>query len=136
MVRTYEELIQIPTYEERFKYCDLLGRVGDETFGCDRWINQEFYRSNEWRSFRKEIILRDHGCDLAMDGFDIFKHGTIHHLNPITKNDIINLRPCVFDPNNVILVASDTHKFIHYGHGHAPNRIPVERRPNDTCPWR
>lgn len=136
MTRTYTELIMLPTYEERFEYCDLAGRVGDDTFGYDRWINQDFYQSPEWRRFRREIILRDNGCDLAVDGFSIQRFGTIHHLNPITKSDIINRRPCVFDKNNVILVASDTHKFIHYGRRPAPNRLPVERRPNDTCPWR
>lgn len=136
MIRTYNELMTLPTYEERFDYCDLHGLVGDETFGCDRWINQSFYQSDEWRRFRREIILRDSGCDLAIPGFEIARFGTIHHLNPITKGDIVNRRACVFDPNNVILVASDTHKFIHYGHGAAPNRLPTERRPNDTCPWR
>ena len=136
MTRIYTELIHLPTYEDRFNYCDLFGKVGEDTFGCDRWINQELYSSNDWRNFRRKIILRDGGCDLAMDGFLILKYGTIHHLNPITKDDIINRRSCVFDPNNVILVASDTHKFIHYGRGPAPNRTPIERRPNDTCPWR
>ena len=136
MIRTYSELIQIPTYEDRFKYCDLVGKVGDETFGYDRWLNQMLYQSEEWRQFRREIILRDNGCDLAMDGFEIYKFGTIHHLNPITKSDIVNRRSCVFDPNNVVLVASDTHKFIHYGRGPAPNRLPIVRKPNDTCPWR
>jgi len=136
MIRTYEELISLPTYEERFDYCDLHGLVGDETFGYDRWINQSFYQSDEWRRFRREIILRDNGCEFALPGFEILKYGTIHHLNPITKADIVNRRSCVFDPNNVIFVGSDTHKFIHYGHGAAPNRLPIERRPNDTCPWR
>lgn len=136
MKRTYTDLIHIPTYKERFEYCDLCGLVGDETFGCDRWLNQVLYSSPEWRRFRRDIIIRDKGCDLAFDGFEIPCFATIHHLNPITKHDILERRPCVFDPENVILVATDTHKFIHYGHGEAPNRLPVERRPNDTCPWR
>lgn len=136
MTRTYSELIHLPTYEERFEYADLRGKVGEETFGHDRWVNQILYTSPEWRRFRREIILRDDGCDLAMPGFEILRFGVIHHLNPITKADIVNRNPCVFDPNNVILVASDTHKFIHYGRCPAPNKLPVERRPNDTCPWR
>lgn len=136
MIRTYDELISLPTYEERFKYCDLVGRVGEETFGYDRWINQALYQSDEWRRFRREIILRDNGCDLACDGFEIYRFGTIHHLNPITKKDIVNRNPCIFDPNNVVLVAPDTHKFIHYGRGPAPSRVPIERKPNDTCPWK
>lgn len=136
MTRTYEELITLPTFEERFKYCDLFGRVGAETFGYDRWLNQIFYQSPEWRRFRREIITRDNGCEFALPGFEIARFGTIHHLNPITKEDIINRNPCVFDPNNVILVAQDTHKFIHYGRGPAPSKELVRRRPNDTCPWR
>ena len=136
MKRTYTELISLPTYKERFEYCDLVGKVGDETFGSHRYLNQMLYSSPEWKQFRNDIILRDKGCDLALEGFEILKYGTIHHLNPITIDDVINRRPCVFDPENVITVASDTHRFIHYGHGQAPNREPVERRPNDTCPWR
>ena len=136
MTRTYEELISLPTYEDRFNYCDMNGFVGDETFGGSRWLNQVLYSSDEWRRFRREIIIRDNGCDLAVDGFEIPRFATIHHLNPITKEDVLNRRSCVFDPNNVILVASDTHKYIHYGRGPAPNRLPIERRPNDTCPWR
>lgn len=136
MTRTYSELILLPTYKERFEYVDLCGKVGEETFGYDRWINQALYSSAEWRRFRRKIILRDEGCDLAVPGFEIVRFGVIHHLNPITKDDILERRSCIFDPNNVILVASDTHKFIHYGHGPVPNRLPVERQPNDTCPWR
>ena len=137
MTRTYSELITIPTYEERFEYCNLLGKVGEETFGYDRWLNQVLYSSEEWRKFRRSIIIRDCGCDLAMPGFEVAKFGTIHHLNPITKQDILERRPCVFDRNNVVLVASDTHKYIHYGFdGKAPLRTPIVRKPNDTCPWR
>lgn len=135
-MRTYTELIKLPTYEERFKYCDIFGTVGADTFGGDRWLNQVLYSSPEWRRFRRDIIVRDNGCDLAMDGYEIFRFATIHHLNPITKEDILERRFCVFDPENVILVASDTHKYLHYGQGSVPNRLPVERKPNDTCPWR
>ena len=136
MTRTYEELLTLPTYEERFDYCNLVGRVGEETYGCDRWINQVFYRSEEWRRFRRQIVLRDNGCEFALPGFEVAQFGTIHHLNPITKQDILDRRPCVFDPNNVVLVAQDTHKYLHYGWGPAPQKTVIERRPNDTCPWR
>lgn len=136
MTRTYEELITLPTYEERFEYCNLVGKVGEETFGHNRWINQALYSSDEWRTFRRSIILRDSGCDLAMEGFPIPRFGTIHHLNPITKEDILERRSCVFDPNNVILVASDTHRFIHYGLPTIIHKTPIERRANDTCPWK
>lgn len=136
MIRTYSELILLPSFEERFKYCDLTGLVGEETFGHDRWINQILYQSDEWRKFRREIIIRDNGCEFALPGFEVFRYGTIHHLNPITKNDVVNRRSCVFDPENVVLVASDTHKFIHYGRGPAPAKTVVKRRPNDTCPWK
>ena len=136
MTRTYSELILLPTFEERFDYCDLFGKVGEETFGYDRWVNQVLYSSDEWRAFRRRIIIRDKGCEFALDGYDIQKYGTIHHLNPIRKADIIERRPCVFDPNNVVLVASDTHKFLHYGHAAAPKKSIIVRRPNDTCPWK
>lgn len=136
MTRTYEELITLPTYEERFKYCDLAGLVGEETFGNERWLNQMLYSSNEWRRFRRQIIIRDQGCEFALPGFEILKYGTVHHLNPITINDVINSRPCIYDLNNVVLVGTDTHKFLHYGHGIVPQKEPIIRRPNDTCPWR
>lgn len=136
MTRTYDELIRLPTFKERFEYCSLAGIVGAETFGFDRWINQVLYSSEEWRRFRRQIILRDNGCDLAMDGLPILRFGTIHHLNPITKADVLERRPCIFDPNNVVLVAQDTHRYIHYGCAPAPQRTPIERLPNDTCPWR
>lgn len=136
MTRTYNELIQLLTFKERFEYCDLSASVGDETFGKDRWLNQVLYSSDEWKAFRRDVIVRDHGCEFALEGFDIYKYGTIHHLNPITKADILNRRLCVFDLNNVVLVGSDTHKFIHYGRGPAPCKEPIIRKPNDTCLWR
>lgn len=136
MTRTYTELILLPTYDERYDYCDLFGKVGVETFGYDRWVNQALYSSQEWKKFRRDIILRDSGCEFALPGFEIAQYGVIHHLNPISKEDILSRSPCVFDPNNVVLVSRETHNFIHYGRGPAPSRIPTERRPNDTCPWR
>lgn len=136
MTRTYEELLTLRTYEERFKYCDLSGVVGEETFGNERYLNQVLYTSKEWRRFRRQIIIRDKGCEFALPGFDIVKYGTIHHLNPITRDDIIHVRSCIYDLNNVVLVSTDTHKFLHYGHGKVPQKEPIIRRPNDTCPWR
>lgn len=136
MTRTYSELIQFPSFEERFDYANLEGRVGEETFGYDRYINQALYGSEEWRRFRRKVILRDNGCDLAVEGFDIPSFGIIHHLNPITKEDILERRPCVFDFENVVLVSANTHRAIHYGIRPTIQRVPIERRPNDTCPWK
>ena len=136
MTKRYSELIQLPTFDERFEYANLQGRVGEETFGYDRYINQALYGSEEWRRFRRTVILRDNGCDLAMDGFYIPAHGVIHHLNPIFKQDILERRSCVFDLENVILVSADTHRAIHYGVQPSVTKGPIERRPNDTCPWK
>lgn len=135
-MRTYNELIQIPTFEERYRYLRLFGSVGEETFGFKRWLNQNFYHSDEWQRFRDKIIIRDGGCDLAVDGFEIYGSIIIHHLNPITYNDILNRNPCVFDPNNVVCTKLSTHNAIHYGDETLLPKIPVERTRNDTCPWR
>lgn len=136
MIRTYAELIRIPTFEERYRYLQLRGTVGEETFGFKRWLNQEFYHSEEWLSFRDRIIVRDGGCDLAVDGFEIFGSIIIHHLNPITYEDILNRNPCVFDPNNVVCTKLSTHNAIHYGDENLLAKPPMERTKNDTCPWR
>lgn len=135
-MKTYQELISFKTFEERFNYLKLSGAVGDETFGCKRWVNQIFYRSPEWRSFRDRVILRDEGCDLGIPGREIFGQIIIHHINPITLEDIVERDPKVFDMNNAISTMLSTHNAIHYGD--ASNLIldPVERRPNDTCLWR
>lgn len=136
MKRSYKELISLKTYEERFEYCNLFGKVGEETFGCKRWLNQVLYSSPEWKEFKRKVVLRDNGCEFALPGFEVYQYGTIHHLNPITEEDVLNRSSCVFDFDNVILVRSDTHKFLHYGSGPVPYKEPVVRRPNDTCPWR
>lgn len=136
MKRTYSELIRIPTFEERYQYLRLSGKVAEETFGFRRWLNQEFYHSDEWLKFRNKIIIRDNGCDLALDGFEIFGSIIIHHLNPITYEDILNRNPCVFDPDNVVSTKLPTHNAIHYGDESLISRIPIERTKNDTCPWR
>ena len=135
-MRTYNELIQIPTFEERYRYLRLFGSVGEETFGFKRWLNQEFYHSDEWQQFRDKIIIRDGGCDLAVNGFEIYGSIIIHHLNPITYDDILNRNPCVFDPNNVVCTKLSTHNAIHYGDETLLLKPPVERTRNDTCPWR
>ena len=136
MIRTYTELIQIPTFEERYRYLQLHGTIGEETFGFKRWLNQEFYHSDEWLRFRDKIIIRDGGCDLAVEGFEIFSSIIIHHLNPITYEDILDRNSCVFDMNNVVCTKFSTHNAIHYGDENLLTKPPVERRRNDTCPWR
>lgn len=136
MIKTYSELIRIPTFEERYRYLRLYGSVGEETFGFKRWVNQEFYHSDKWLRFRDKIIIRDGGCDLAVEGFEIYGPIIIHHLNPITYDDILNRNPCVFDPDNVVCTKLSTHNAIHYGDETLLPKLPVERTKNDTCPWR
>ena len=135
-IRTYSELITIPTFEERFEYLKLNGTVGLETFGHDRYLNQILYNSPEWRRFRPKIIVRDNGCDLACEGYEIFGKILIHHINPITINDILNESSIVFDPENLITTTFRTHNAIHYGDESCIISEPIERRPNDTCPWK
>ena len=135
-IRTYSELITIPTFEERFEYLKLNGSVGLETFGHDRYLNQILYNSPEWRRFRPEIIVRDNGCDLACEGYEIFGKILIHHINPITAKDILNRNPKVFDPENVITTVHNTHNAIHYGDENLLITVPIERSRNDTCPWK
>ena len=137
MTKSYSELIKIPTFKERYEYLRTGQIVGDPTFGSHRYLNQNFYRSPEWKAFRSRIIVRDNGCDLAHPDFKI--HGQqayIHHLNPITIEDILEHRKCVLDPENVITTTFLTHQAIHYGSDTLLPSLPVERLPNDTCPWR
>lgn len=136
IIRTYSELITFPTFEERFKYLQLKGIVGKDTFGYDRYLNQVLYHSTEWKRFRNEIIVRDNGCDLACKGFEIYGRILIHHINPITIDDVINRSPIVFDPENVICVTHNTHNAIHYGDENQLIISPIERSKNDTCPWK
>lgn len=137
MTRTYSELILLPTFRERFEYAKIAdGRVGKDTFGFSRYLNQDFYKSPLWRQFRDKVILRDKGCDLAMNGYDVERRAYIHHLNPITKEQLINNDPVVWDLENVVLVSFDTHQAIHYGNYDTINKDPIIRTPNDTCPWR
>lgn len=136
MIRTYSELCRLTTFEERYKYLRLGGLVGEETFGFQRWLNQEFYHSDEWLRFRDEIIVRDNGCDLGVEGFEIYSSIIIHHLNPITYDDILNRNPIIFYPENVVSTKLSTHNAIHYGDESLLVMMPIERSKNDTCPWR
>lgn len=134
-IKTYSELKLLPTFEERFQYLKLDGQIGDLTFGFQRWINQELYHSLEWRKFRDEVIIRDNGCDLGVSGYDIFGSVLIHHINPITADDILNNNPCVFDLNNVICTTQRTHNAIHYGNQKMIDDYSICRYLNDTSPW-
>ena len=135
-IKTYSELILLPTFEERFKYLQLNGRVGDDTFGFDRYINQKFYRSAEWKRIRDYIIIRDNGCDLAVDGYEIHGRILIHHMNPITISDIKFSTEYLMNPDYLICVTHSTHNAIHYGDEKQIITGPIVRTKNDTCPWK
>lgn len=135
-IRTYSELIMIPTFEERFEYLQLKGSVGKDTFGYDRYLNQVLYRSPEWKRLRNQIIIRDGGCDLACDGYDVYGKVLIHHLNPITVEDVLARSRKVFDPDNLVCVSHSTHNAVHYGDVDLLVTGPIIRTKNDTCPWR
>ncbi len=136
MSKCYSELIALPTFIERYRYLKLNGVVGEDTFGFKRWLNQVLYTSSDWKSFRREIARRDNGCDLAVRGFEVYGPVIIHHIVPITYEDVLNRSECLFDPENVILTQLSTHNAIHYGDESLLNIAPVERTPNDTCPWK
>lgn len=136
MIRTYSELSNLQTFKERFDYLKLNGKVGEDTFGHSRFLNQDFYSSPEWRRTRRNIIVRDNGCDMGLEGYSIQGRIYVHHINPITVDDILERRPCLFDPENLICVSSMTHEAITYGIEDILPTDPVIRRPNDTCPWR
>ena len=135
-IKTYSELIQLPTFKERFRYLKLGGKVGEETFGFDRYLNQKFYKSKEWLSVRDYVIIRDNGCDLAMEDRPIESRIIIHHLNPITRDDIINQTEFLLNPEYMICTIKRTHDAIHYGDESLLFDAPIERTKNDTCPWR
>lgn len=135
MIKSYSEAIAIPDYYERYQYLKLQGTIGEETFGSLRFLNQKLYDSEEWKKFRRKVILRDNGNDMAVDGFNIPGRAIVHHINPITAEDIINKNPKVFDLENVILVSHNTHEAIHYGN---ESLLPIEykeREPGDTLLW-
>lgn len=137
-IRTYSELITIPSFIERYRYLRLGGKVGEETFGFDRWLNQRFYKDPEWLAVRDYVIVRDNGCDLAMPGWKI-PDGVkilVHHMNPITTEDIVRRSKYLLDPEYLICTRKNTHDAIHYGDESLLALPPIVRTRNDTCPWR
>jgi hypothetical protein len=136
MIRTYRELRSLKTFEERYQYLKLGGVVGESTFGYDRYLNQFLYRSKRWLNTRDKIILRDDGCDLGNRDREIHGKIIIHHMNPITLEDIESDRDDVYDPEFLICTSINTHNAIHYGDESRLPKLPIERRQNDTCPWR
>lgn len=135
MIRTYSELIKLKTFEERYKYLKLGGSVGKSTFGFDRYLNQMLYTSSRWRSLRDHIIIRDNACDLGIKDREILSKIIIHHMNPITPDDIRYARDHVFDPEFLICTSSNTHNAIHFGDESLLYRLPPERKPGDTSLW-
>ena len=136
-IKTYSELITLPTFERRYEYLRLDGIVGEETFGFDRYINQKFYHDPEWLRIRDKIIIRDNGCDLGVLGYEItYERIIIHHINPMRVEDVVNRNPMLFDPENLICVTHNTHLAIHYGDKNLISKVPVERTKYDTCPWK
>lgn len=136
IIRTYSELVTLPTFEERFNYLKLKGQVGKDTFGFDRWLNQIFYRDPEWKSVRDYVIVRDNGCDLGVDGYEINGRILVHHMNPISKEDILERSKYLLDPEFLISTIHNTHNAIHYGDEDLLIKTPIERTKNDTCPWK
>lgn len=134
--KTYSELVKLDTFEKRFEYLALHGIVGAETFGSNRIHNQDFYRRKEWKDARRFVIIRDNGCDLGIQEREIVDRIYVHHINPITLEDVLNSRPILFDPENLICVSRKTHEAIHYGDKSLLLLDDVVRRPNDTCPWK
>lgn len=135
MTRCYTDLIKFKTFEERFKYLSLKGKVGSDTFGFDRYLNQQFYRSPEWKRARRDVIIRDNGCDLGMPGYELANGIYVHHMNPVTVDALIHGDDWIFNPEYLICVSFDTHQAIHYGDVSLLPKVPVERSMNDTCPW-
>lgn len=136
MIRTYSELSMLTSFKDRFRYLKLDGAVGEVTFGFDRYLNQLFYRSQQWRKIRDEVIVRDCGCDLGIEGYEIYKYAMIHHMNPITAKDIQDESDYLLNPEYLITTTQRTHNAIHYGDEDLLLTMPVERTKNDTCPWR
>lgn len=135
-IRTYSELIMLQTFKERYKYLRLGGTVGEDTFGFDRYLNQAFYKSREWLDVRDYVIVRDHGCDLGLEGYEIHGKIIVHHMNPILKSDILERNKFLLDPEYLISTVKRTHDAIHYGDDSLLLDAPIERTKNDTCPWR
>lgn len=137
-IKTYSEMVKLKTFEERFNYLKLDGRVGKETFGFDRYLNQQFYHKDlKWKAARNRAIVRDNGCDLGIEGREIEGPINVHHINPITKSDILNRDPKLYDLENLICTEyNTTHKAIHYGSKELLRQDPIIRTKNDTCPWK
>lgn len=135
-IKTYSELVKFQTFDERFEYLKLNGEVGRDTFGFDRWINQTFYRSSIWKKLRDQIIIRDNGCDLGLNGFEIPRRIIIHHMNPITIRDIELQSDFLLNPDFLICTSHSTHNALHYSDEQLIIKEPVKRFKNDTCPWR
>lgn len=135
-IRTYSELIELPTFKERYEYLRLGGSVGEDTFGFDRYLNQAFYKSREWLDIRDYVIVRDHGCDLGLEGHEIHGKIIVHHMNPILKSDILERSKFLLDPEYLISTIKRTHDAIHYGDSSLLLDAPIERTKNDTCPWK
>lgn len=136
IIRTYSELIRLKTFEERFEYLQLNGVVGEETFGFDRYLNQRFYTTTEWRRIRNFVIVRDLGCDLGIEEYELHGNIFIHHMNPISVNDIKNFTSILREPEYLITTSKNTHDAIHYGSKELLYSPPIERLKNDTCPWK
>ena len=136
IIKTYSELVQLPTFLGRFEYLKLSGQVGQETFGFVQYLNQSFYHSGEWRPIRDYVIARDLGCDLGVEGYEIHGRIYIHHINPITADDVKQATEFLTDPEYLICTTHNTHNAIHYGDASLLMTEPVERTPYDTCPWK
>lgn len=136
MLRTYSELSRLQTFRERFEYLRLDGIVGAETFGFDRYLNQVFYNSDEWKAVRKTVIIRDNGCDLGMDGYDIHGKIIVHHMNPFSIDDVLHRKEELLNPEFLISTVLNTHNAIHYGDESLLPSTPIVRTKNDMCPWR
>lgn len=136
MIRRYSELIRLPTFEERFEYLKLCGNVGESTFGFDRYLNQALYTSQKWRTTRDEVLIRDNACDMGLEDWPINGKIIVHHMNPLTLEDIENMADEIFDPEYLVCVSHNTHQAIHYGDASLLPKLPIERKPGDTCPWK
>ena len=136
MERCYTDLIQLPTFKERYEYLRLGGVVGQDTFGFDRYLNQKFYHSTEWRNIRRDVIIRDEGRDLAMEGYELQGNIFVHHMNPMVPKDLVDVPDWILNPEFLVCVSKRTHDAIHFGDASLLPQLPTERTPNDTCPWK
>ena len=136
MIKTYSEMITFHSFEDRFEYLKMSGSIGIDTFGFDRYLNQIFYNCKEWQDVRRIVIIRDCGCDLGIEGREIPRNIIVHHLNPISVDQVTSRNPIIFDPEFLVTTNLRTHNGIHYGSIQSVTTIPVIRRPNDTTPWR